>query len=101
MARMTGAMVMAKKRAKVARGMATVTKRAMAMAVRAMVMATKRMRTKAARGIMTVTKRARARAARGMATAMNSLTTTNNFTLTINSNYYTVVLLYSSNKILL
>jgi hypothetical protein len=29
------------------------------------------------------------------------LTTTNNFTLTINSNYYTVVLLYSSNKFLL
>ncbi len=30
-----------------------------------------------------------------------NLTTTNNFTLTINSNYYTVVLLYSSNKFLL
>ncbi len=32
---------------------------------------------------------------------MTGLTTTNNFTLTINSNYYTVVMLYSSNKFLL
>jgi hypothetical protein len=31
----------------------------------------------------------------------DDLTTTNNFTLTINSNYYTVVLLYSSNKFFL
>jgi hypothetical protein len=55
--------------ARVAKAMATATKRAIEMAVRAMAMMTKRARARAARGTGTATKRAIARAARAMATA--------------------------------